>query len=282
MKRGVIAVVGILAAAGAAQAQFFADFEPPSYAGSAAGTLLTGQNGWYLPAVAGSQDATVNTYANNAFGFVQNPTGGSQFAVTRFGNANPARGQHAFDFSQGDIYTAAFDFCADRFGGALPASNNIGSFSLQPSATNRFFQTLYTWDDLATGNAMDANYVFFNAAGVQQPNTLPGPEWDALRLNTWYRSSTTWSFATNQILSVSIDNLHDAAPATVVDVSGLGWYLAGGANPTLPRPTDFRIFGSGAGANVNQVGWDNISIVPAPGAGLALLAGMLGARRRRR
>jgi hypothetical protein len=283
MMKSASVLVG-LAVATAAQAQYSTGFEPTTYTGSAAGTILTGQDGWYLPAVAGSQDATVHTYAGNVYGFVTNPTGGTQFAVTRFGNANPARGQHPYNFDAADQYTIAFDFCADRFGGSLPASNNIGSFSLQNSATSRFYQTLYTWNDVNTGNAMNANYIFFNAAGVQQANTLPGPEWTALNLNTWYRQSTTFDFVTNRILSVSIDNLHDAAPAVVVDVSGLGWYLAGGANPTLPRPTDIRIFGSGAGNNVNQVGWDNLSIqiVPAP-AGLAAfgLAGLLAARRRR-
>jgi MYXO-CTERM domain-containing protein len=281
-----VAVVAGLALAAAAQAQYTSDFEAPLYNGSTAGTLLTGQDGWYLPAVAGSQDATVHLYAGNVYGFVQNPTGGSQFAVTRFGNANSARGQHAFNFQANTVYTAAYDFCANRFGGALPASNNIGSFSLQPSATNRFFQSLFVWDDLNTGNALDANYVYFDSNGVQNnaSGLTPGPEWNALNLNTWYRMSTTFDFATNKILAISIDNLHDAAPATVLDTSGLGWYMAGGANPTQPLPTDFRIFGSGAGSNVNQVGWDNISItaVPAPGA-LALigLGGLVAARRRR-
>jgi hypothetical protein len=285
MSRSLMAFVAVVGCACAAQAQYSTGFEAPTYTGTPGGTSVNGQDGWYTPAVAGSQDGTVNTYIGNTYGFVGNPTGGSQFLVTRFGNANPARAQHTIDFSAGDIYTASFDFCGDRFGGTLPASNNLGSFSLQNSATARFFQSLYVWDDLATGNAMDANYIFFNAAGVQNgaSGITPGPAWDALRLNTWYRSSTTWSFNTNQILSISIDNLHDANPATVMDVSALGWYLAGGANPTQPRPTDIRFFGSGAGDDVNQMGWDNLQIVPAPGS-LALLgaAGLVGARRRRR
>jgi hypothetical protein len=281
-----VAVVAGLALAAAAQAQYATNFEGPLYNGSAGGAILAGQDGWYLPAVTGTQDATVHTYAGNVFGFATNPTGGAQFAVTRFANANPARGQHAFNFQANTVYTAAYDFCADRFGGGLPASNNIGSFSLQNSATARFFQSLFIWDDLNTGNAMDANYIYFDAAGVQNAASglTPGAAWDALRLNTWYRMSTTFDFASNRILAVSIDNLHDAAPATVLDTSALGWYMAGGASPAQPLPTDFRIFGSGAGDNVNQVGWDNISIsaVPAPGA-LALLGlgGLIAARRRR-
>lgn len=276
----VLAAVG---AAAAANAQYSTGFEPPTYTGSAAGTLLAGQDGWYLPAIAGTQDPTVHTYANNQWGFVTNPTGGTQFAVTRFGNANPARGQHPFNFSSADVFTIGYDFCADRFGGSLPASNNIGSFSLQDSTVSQYFQTLMVWSDLNTGNAFNHQYGVFAAGGgaISFVNP-PDPAFTNLNLNTWYRSTTTFSFATHQILSISIDNLHDAAAPVVLDVSGLGWYLAGGANSTLPRPTDFRIFGSGAGQNTNQVGWDNISVVPAP-ATLALLGlgGLVAARRRR-
>lgn len=281
-------VMIVLAVAGVAQAQSFT-FEPPTYTGSAAGTALTngfgggGQDGWYNP-VAGSTDGNVFTYADNAWGFVTNPTGATQFgAVRNQGATGFGRAQHGIAFANTQ-YTMAFDICMDRFGGVLPAINNLGSVSLQNSATARTMQTLYTWDNLATGNAFDANYLHFNAAGVQQPNALPGPEWDALNLNTWYRQSTTWDFTTNLILSVSIDNLHDAAGATVVDVSGMGWYLSGGAAPTQPLPTDVRFFAGGGINNIHIVGFDNFSVtvVPTP-ATLALLglSGLIAGRRRR-
>lgn len=289
MKKSMLVTVVLGAGlATTASAQLVSNFEAPTYAGSAGGTALTngfglgGQDGWYNP-VSGSTDGVVFTYSGNAWGFVNNPTGNDQFAAVRNAGATGfGRAQHAVNFANG-TYTASFDMNFDRFGGVLPAINNLGSFSLQPSTTAAFWQTLYTWDDLATGNAYDANYVFFNAAGVQQANTLPGAEWDALRLNTWYRQSTTWSFATNQILSVSIDNLHDAAGPTVVDVSGLGWYLAGGSTPgARPLPTDVRFFAGGGANNVHIFGFDNIEITPAP-ASLALLSvgGLLAGRRRR-
>ncbi len=283
-----VTIVAGLALTGAAQAQYATNFEPPTYAGSAAGTALTngfgggGQDGWYNP-VNGSTDGKVFTYAGNAVGLVNNPTGNAQFAaVQNFGASGFGRAQHAINFLSNTTYTASFDINFDRFGGVLPAINNLGSFSLQPSATSRFWQTLYTWDNLATGNAYDANYVFFNAAGVQQANTLPGPDWDALRLNTWYRQSTTWDFTTNQILSVSIDNLHDAAAPVVVDVSAMGWYLAGGANPTQAIPTDVRFFAGGGANNIHVFGFDNFEIIPAP-ASMAMLAlgGLFAGRRRR-
>jgi hypothetical protein len=283
--------LGLVGMAAAAHGQFTSGFEAPTYAGSAAGTVIAppfggglGQDNWYTP-VAGSNQGTVHTYANNVFGFVTNPTGGAQFAVTRFGGtpAGPGRAQHGFNFNAGDVFTVGYDFCGDRFGGSLPASNNLGIFSLQDSVTSQFFQTLMVWDDLATGNAMDHNYGIFSASGGAVTFvTPPNAAWNALNLNTWYRSETTFSFASHQILSISIDNLHDPAAPTVLDVSGLGWYLAGGAASTLPRPTDIRLFGSGAGDDVNQMGWDNVSVVPAP-ASLALLglASLIASRRRR-
>ena len=72
-------VVAILAVGQSASAQFFSDFEAPLYVGSAGGTSITGQDGFYIP-VADSLDGLVYTYAGNVLGIVQNPNGGSQFA----------------------------------------------------------------------------------------------------------------------------------------------------------------------------------------------------------
>lgn len=285
MNRLIAGMAAVVAFSSLAHGQMFFDFEAPAYTGSAGGTALAGQGAWYTPPVANTNPGTVHTYAGNIYGFVTNPQGGSQFAVTRQGDAplTSGRAQHPFDFNSADVFTVTYDFAGDRFGGALPASNNIGSFSLQDSATARYFQTLMVWDNTATGNAMDHNYgIFSSTGGAIQFVTPPNPAWDALNLNTWYRSSTTFSFASNRILEISIDNLHDAAPATVLDVSGLDWYLAGGASSTLPRPTDIRLFGSGLGANVNQMGWDNVSVIPAPGALALGVLGLFGIGRRRR
>lgn len=289
MKTKIACIGGMALAAlsGAAGAVLVSNFEAPTYSGSGAGTPWTngfglgGQDGWYNP-VSGSTDGSIFTYPDNAWGFVNNPTGGSQFAAVRNQGATGfGRAQHDVAFAN-TTYTASFDVIMDRFTGVLPAINNLGSFSLQPSTNSRYWQTLYTWDNLATGNAFDANYLIFNAAGVQQPNAVPGAAWDALNLNTWYRQSTTWDFVTNKILSVSIDNLHDAAGPTVVDVSGMDWYLFGGANPTQDLPTGVRLFAGGGANNIHVVGIDNLEIIPAP-ASVALLglAGLASGRRRR-
>jgi hypothetical protein len=222
--------------------------------------LLTGQDGWYLPVTNPvSADYKVFTYAGNTLGFVQNPQGGEQFTGGSNAGTSLARGQHTVDFSTSDTWTITFDWAA-TFDGVLPALNNVGSFSLQPSVGSKYFQTLYAWDNVATGSAVDAQYLWWNAAGVQQAFTIPGPEWDALPLNTWFRQTTEINWATNQIVSASIENLHTGAKATV-DTAALGWYMTGGQNPTLPLPTDVRLFTGGGAANINTMGFDNLSVV---------------------
>jgi hypothetical protein len=111
-----------------------------------------------------------------------------------------------------------------------------------------------------------AFYYAYDASGVELtlPGESPGPEWTNLVLNNWYRFSTTIDYDLNQIIEVSITNLHTGGSATV-DTSANGWYLGGGSAGTSPPPTGFRFFAGGAAAN-NSVAWDNLSIAPA-GAG---------------
>ncbi|MEO6595004.1 MAG: hypothetical protein ABIP94_09665, partial [Planctomycetota bacterium] len=62
-----------LAATLAAQG-YTTNFE--SFAASAAGTPCAGQDGFYVPAVAGSLDGALYTYAGNTLGVPVNPNGG--------------------------------------------------------------------------------------------------------------------------------------------------------------------------------------------------------------
>ncbi len=271
-----------------AQAQFTTGFEPNTYAGSPAGTVLTGQDGFYIP-VAGSQDGLVMTYAGNALGLPLNPTGGTQFAASI--GADPAQGlPQPFSRAQRDItygsgtgvWTASFDIAAATalLGAGAPFSQNIGSFSTQVFPGQQSFIGLARWANTATGGAWNADYVWFNAAGTQLTESVPDPAFQNLAMDHWYRWGTTFDLGTNQILSVSITDL---TTNTTVVHNPVDRYLFGGA-AGAPTPTGFRLFGgtnSGNG-NRNALAWDNVSIIPAPSAVALLgLAGLFGARRRR-
>ncbi len=259
---------------GLAQGQSF-NFEAPTYTGSAAGTIVTGQDGWYLPAVTGSQDGNVFTYAGNALNVAPNPNGGLQFEGGLGNATGPARAQHLINFSAGGVWTASWD-CTGRWNGAaLPATNNIGSWSMQNSATARYFQQLMSWggagnnyqpttspptDHLALADKFHIHWGYFTALSPTViAFSVPGPEWLDLSIDHWYHITCKWDFNAAQILEVSIKDITAGGPTTVSDVTALGWYLQGGPNSTFPLPTDIRIFAGGAG---DVSAWDNLVVAP--------------------
>jgi hypothetical protein len=275
--QGFVSAGALLWACGAAAGQVAADFEPPVYSGSAAGTLLTngfgmgGQDGWYNP-VSGSNETHIFTYAGNPYAIPQNPQGGTQLQVgVHGGNLAFGRAQRNIDFSAGGVWVAQWDVLVNYVGLELTAADNIGSFSLQPSGTTRYWQQILQWPAATTPTPVTTfriNYGVFTTAPYNQatpPFISPGPQWDGLLVNNWYRQTTTWNFDSAQILEVSIQDLTGGGPVTTVDVSGLGWYLFGGPNSTSPLPQAFRLFTGGGGGTTpggNMTAWDNISIGP--------------------
>jgi len=257
------------------------DFEAPTYTGSASGTLLTGQDGWYLP-VAGSSDWNVYTYSGNTLGVVANPGGGSdQFAA---GVSGPAanqfgRAQRDFAWDQNTAYKISYDV-NHQYLGTLPTAQNLGSWSLQPSTTARGMQDLHVWDDVNTAASWSMVFNAFDAGGVVTNNLSAGAAWTGLQLNHWYRIEHTISFVNNQMLATSITDLHTNTTTTF---NPTGWYMTGGTAPVAPMPTAYRFFVGGQIGNMFAVDNDNITVVPEPGTFLAIGAGLalLALRRRR-
>ena len=244
-------------------------FESPDYNGSAGGTPLTdtvipptgsGQQGWYLP-VAGSNIFNVFTYAGNTYGISQNPQGGSQFVGGRMaGNALMARAQRDYAWADNDSWTITFDVAA-LYTGVLPAVDNLGSFSLQPSTTAKYWQYILTWQDVNTATAFRVGYL--TAENGTAPGVFPGPEWQNLPVNHWYQITTTFRLSNNKILECKIKDLNTGVE-TVFQPPAPGWHLLQG---TLPTPTGMRFFtGGGAGTSPagNFCAYDNLSVVLGP------------------
>lgn len=230
-------------------------FENPPYTGSSAGTVVSGQNGWYLPGVAGSVDANVYTYAGNTLGAAPNPNGQAQFlgGMSQGGSAF-ARAQRDFVFSPGDDYAISFEMNG-FYAGTLPSAQNLGSFSTQDSVTTRIFIALLRWNDVTTATSYNAGFNVYDAFGTAMATQVPGPMWQDCAVNRWYRQSVAIDYATNQVLAVGITDL-DTGISRCTRVSG--WYMQGGATPVLGMPTATRFFTGGAAGNVTC--WDNLAI----------------------
>ncbi len=247
--------VAVLVLAAAARGDIVTGFEQPPINAAPPGVPLWGQDGWYNP-VAGSAQHLAYTYTGNQFGFLSNPQGASQFiAGLSPGGTTAARAEHLENFGGGDVWSLSVDVAA-KFVGSLPASNNLGSFSLQDSTIARSFTGLMTWTNPATPTTWQLGYVVHDAAGVQVPvpGLFAGSQWQGLLANRWYRVTTTWSFSANRILTVSIRDLVTGITSTA---RPNGWFLAGGATPALPVPTAVRLF-TGGTTSGNIVGWDNV------------------------
>ena len=265
MKKAFV-IASALAAVPCANAQYSSGFESPDYAVGG----LAGQDGWYVPS---GIDFNVAAYGADPFGFAANPNGGEQFIIGRWDGDN-ARGQHDIDYGAGGVWTISYDV-NNIYDQSDVATNNIGSASLQPSTTSKSFISLNRFPADAS-DVWDADFIYYTSDNVQT-TASPGVEWQGLSFNRWYRQSTTIDFDTNEILEIAITDIVAGATTTF---NPDGWYLNGGADSMMDIPTALRFFASGNAANIT--GWDNLSIVPAPGA-LALLGlGLVGATRRRR
>jgi len=254
MYKKMIACAGCLAVTAAASAQYISGFELID--ATASGVPLTGQEDFYVPDGGTSTDVLAYSYADNALGLPANPEGGETFiAGSGPGGGTFARAQRDFAFT-GLLKRLTFDFAVPSFGGTLPASDYIGSFSFQPSTSAQFI-ALLSWMDLAVADSYRLSFVVFDDAGTQAPlpGLVAGPAFENLQPDTWYRVEIVAEWRERRIRKVQISEVGADPVAETPD----GWFLNGGALGTNPLPEAFRFFGGGAQAG-NAVAFDNMTL----------------------
>jgi hypothetical protein len=250
-------VLCLLSLASAVAAQgYITDFEP--FLASATGTPMAGQDGFYVPAVAGSIDGAMYTYAGNPHGVPVNPIGGANFwAGASQGGTAAARSQRALTLPTGKI-RVEYDVCCTYTGTAAPA-NNIGSFSFQPSTNAIYVNLLAAWPVGVTNppTTWDANVI---TRGATPPGTvttvLPDPAFQGLPVGVWHRWGVTIDLVAGTHDEFSITN--GATSVTTVHVPATPLLLPIAPGIGAPLPTDFRLFGGGGLGNVFAV--DNLVI----------------------
>ncbi|NLG42313.1 MAG: PEP-CTERM sorting domain-containing protein [Phycisphaerae bacterium] len=277
--RRLVVILICFTSTSVASAAFVTGFESSQgYVGSAAGIGLSGQQGWYTPDVAGSVDGYVYTYADNPYGVPQNPYGGAQFFGGRaMGDDAYARSQHDYNWAAESIVRISYDFCA-KFTGTLPAVDNVGSWSMQPSGSvggpEIYMQSLYTWADTAGGTAIHAGYLIDENPAA--PPAFPGPEWQNLPVDHWFRQTVLVNMEYFKIIECTIQDLTIGGPVTVAHPEN--WHFINYAVAGGTLPTGFRCFTGGTTAG-NFLAWDNFSI-PEPATIALLLIGFAALRRR--
>lgn len=234
-----------------AAAQGYAtDFE--TFTASAAGTAVTGQDGFYIP-VAGSLDCKIYTYAGNVLNVPANPNGGNNFyaGVSQLTNVF-ARGQRAVTLpANGRVYIQ-FDILCNYTGTGTPA-NNIGSFSLQPSATNQYVNLVARWPTGVTFPPATWNAdVIVGPTATGTTTVLPDPAFQNLAVGVWHSWGCTIDLTTGNHVEFRITNGVTNVTTTYVPPTPLAL-----PNQFLATPTDFRFF---AGGSDNLFAVDNFTI----------------------
>lgn len=212
-------------------------FEPPAYNGSGSGTTLNGQQGWYTPT--GYADASVYTYAGT--GIPQAPGGGAQF----IGLIGPnVEDEHSATFAGSSVWAITFDLFVDGFNG----SQTAGSFFL---FTGGIGYQLHAFPYVGAAGTWNAKFDVFTNTGAQINGADLGAGFDGLQMDYWYQEQIVFSTASNQILSVSMNDPNN--PGAIATYDPAGWYFRGGASGP------FSVAGLGVYA-IGNLGFDNISL----------------------
>jgi hypothetical protein len=245
----------LLASTLTAQIGYISGFE--TLTATPGGTPAAGQDGYYIPPVASTFDGAFYTYAGNTIGVPVNPNGGSVF-YAGIGVSGLCRSQRNVTPPTNSLMVIQFDFLCNYTGTGTPV-NNIGGFSLQPSAAIPpqfpnaavYSNLIFTWP--ATPTTPLTWGVSYSAgptlAGVV--TAIPDPAFQNLAVNTWYTIGCTLDLRTQVYVNFFIVNgatrtTYTPSPAVAMANQG-----------STQMPTDFRLFTGNIG---NLDAFDNVKI----------------------
>lgn len=201
-------LIGVVATTMPLFAQGYAtNFE--AFTGSAIGTPIAGQDSFYVPAVANTVDGAVYTYAGNPLGVPVNPNGGSQFyagvSVSIAAVTNFSRAERPITVITNGTMSVEFDVCCNYIGTGTP-TNNIGSFSLQPSAAATYPNILARWPTGVTNPPTGWNADIVQGPGVGTQVLLTDPAFQNLAPNVWHRWGVTFDLTAGTYTEFRITN----------------------------------------------------------------------------
>ncbi len=284
MRSTLAAIVIALVACAVADAQFRTPFENPPYVTVPGGAPLVGQDGWFLP-VQGGTPFNVWAYADPNSPVAANPQGNQQFiAGISQGTNLEGRAERMVTWPNTGKWTVWYDAAAvyDVTGG--PA-NNVGSFSPRPFVggdTRNTYIHLFSFQTIPINDPnqaeLDPNHyrAYFltylngqNNYGETLGGFDPGPAWELLEFNKWYRHATTLDFTSNTIIKVRIIDLAAQAGATADTTLDpnypADWYLEGEGAGSAGPPQAVRFFAGSP--SLMTTGWDNFCLAPGVGTG---------------
>jgi hypothetical protein len=210
--------------------------------GSAAGTAVTGQDGFFLPPA--RLDARIHTYAGNALGVFQNQSGGSRFLACQGTAAGAAAAQRLVTMPVDCEIHIEFDVCVRYLGAGAPPTTEIGGFSLQPAGVARTVELAARWPAGAgpAPASWDADVRIGPGAGTVVP--VQHVAFQGLLVDVWHRWGATVDLRSGAYTGFNITNGLTGVRTLVTPPPGSApLALAGG-----PLPDSFRVEAAGAGA----------------------------------
>ncbi|HZN38191.1 MAG TPA: hypothetical protein VFD82_05270 [Planctomycetota bacterium] len=243
----------------AAQVGYSTGFE--TFVASSSGTPCAGQDGFYVPPVAGSVDGAIFDYPTNTIGVPINPNGGLNFyaGVVVSGSC---RAQRNVTPPTNARCVVQFDVLCNYVGTAAAPPNNIGGVSFQPSAAIPpqfpvvavYMNLLARWPAgaMTPPPTWDADTAF-GPTPASVITTLPDPAFQGLAVNVWHTWGATLDLRTQEYINWRITN----------GLTGITTVYTPPAPVPLPNqgslqmPTDFRFFTGSLG---NLFAVDNFTV----------------------